>query len=141
MHKLDYQKEESPWQNKEPSSSGPIRPRAQIPVTGATVAVTHPSAGGKHLLVALRVTDESGHTQPVTLPTPPAAESEHPGTAAPYTLCDLWVEHPDFQMLHMENVQIFSGVETLQDAELLPLPEFPEQRDMTRIVHLTSQPL
>ena len=50
--------------------------RAQIPVTGATVAVTHPSAGGKHLLVALRVTDESGHTQPVTLPTPPAAESE-----------------------------------------------------------------
>lgn len=42
--------------------------RAQIPVTGATVAVTHPSAGGKHLLVALRVTDESGHTQPVTLP-------------------------------------------------------------------------
>ena len=36
--------------------------RAQIPVTGATVAVTHPSAGGKHLLVALRVTDESGHT-------------------------------------------------------------------------------
>ena len=99
--------------------------RAQIPVTGATVAVTHPSAGGKHLLVALRVTDESGHTQPVTLPTPPAAESEH----------------PDFQMLHVENVQIFSGVETLQDAELLPLPEFPEQRDMTRIVHLTSQPL
>ena len=115
--------------------------RAQIPVTGATVAVTHPSAGGKHLLVALRVTDESGHTQPVTLPTPPAAESEHPGTAAPYTLCDLWVEHPDFQMLHVENDQIFSGVETLQDAELLPLPEFPEQRDMTRIVHLTSQPL
>lgn len=51
------------------------------------------------------------------------------------------MEHPDFQMLHMENVQIFSGVETLQDAELLPLPEFPEQRDMTRIVHLTSQPL
>ena len=72
---------------------------------------------------------------------PPAAGSTHPGPEHPYATCDIQVEHPDFQMLRVENVQIFSGVETLQDAELIPLPEHPDPADMTSTVAVTPQPL
>ena len=33
--------------------------RAQLPVPGATVAVTQRAGGGRHTLLALRVTDEN----------------------------------------------------------------------------------
>lgn len=115
--------------------------RAQIPVPGATAAVTRPTAQGKHQLVALRVTDESGLIQPLPFPAPPPGQSERPGGKQPFALCDVWVEHPAFQMLHVEQVQVFPGVETRQDAELLPLPEHPDRQDMTSVVAVTPQPL
>ena len=51
------------------------------------------------------------------------------------------MEHPDYRLLHVENVQLFPGVETRQDAELMPLPEYPEEGDMTVVVDVTPQPL
>ena len=38
-------------------------------------------------------------------------------------MCDVWAEHPGYAMLLVEGVQIFQGVETLQDMELSPLSE------------------
>lgn len=115
--------------------------RAQIPVPGATAAVTRPAGEGRHQLVAIRVTDESGLIQPISLPAPSPSQSEGPGNAQPFALCDVWIEHPEFQMLHVENVQVFPNVETRQNAELLPLPEYPDQQDMTSMVEITPQPL
>ena len=115
--------------------------RAQIPVPGATAAVTRPTGEGRHQLVALRVTDESGLIEPIPFPAPPPGQSERPGGGQPFALCDVWVEHPDFQMLHVADVQVFAGVETRQEAELLPLPEHPDRRDMTSAVTITPQPL
>ena len=37
--------------------------RAQLPVPGATVAVTQRAGGGRHTPLALRVTDENGRTR------------------------------------------------------------------------------
>ena len=59
----------------------------------------------------------------------------------PFAVCDIWVEHTGYRMLHVEGVQIFPGVETRQDAELLPLPEHPTAGDMTTVVDVTPQPL
>ena len=42
--------------------------RAQIPIPGAAAAVTRPAGQGRHQLVALRITDENGLTEPVPLP-------------------------------------------------------------------------
>ena len=39
--------------------------RAQLPVPGATVAVTQKSGGGRHTLLAVRTTDENGRIAPV----------------------------------------------------------------------------
>lgn len=97
--------------------------RAQIPVSGATVAFTQRGTEGHHNLLAVRVTDENGRTAPVQVSTPDAAASESPGTADPFAVCDIWAESPGYELLVVENVQVFPGTETLQELELIPLPE------------------
>ena len=98
--------------------------QAQIPVEGTTVAVTGREQEGKRELISLQVTDSSGTIRPVRIPTPAAIDSTQPdppeGTV-PFASCDVWAEHPGFAALRMEGVQVFSGVETLQNMELVPL--------------------
>lgn len=38
-------------------------------------------------------------------------------------VCDVWAEYPGYAMLLVEGVQIFDGVDTLQEMELAPLSE------------------
>ena len=97
--------------------------RAQIPVAGATVAFTQRGTEGRHVLLAVRTTDGSGRTAPVQVATPNASASENPGTAEPFAVCDIWAESPGYELLVVENVQIFPGTQTLQELELIPLPE------------------
>ena len=97
--------------------------QAQIPVAGATVAFTHRGTEGHHTLLALRVTDANGRTAPVQVDTPNASASESPGTVTPFAVCDIWAESPGYELLVVENVQIFAGTQTLQELELIPLPE------------------
>ena len=97
--------------------------RAQIPVIGATVAFTQRGTEGRHALLALRVTDANGRTAPVRVGTPDPSASESPGTVEPFAVCDIWAESPGYELLVAENVQIFAGTQTLQELELIPLPE------------------
>ena len=97
--------------------------QAQIPVAGATVAFTQRGTEGHHTLLALRVTDANGRIAPVQVDTPDASASESPGTVTPFAVCDIWAESPGYELLVVENVQIFAGTQTLQELELIPLPE------------------
>jgi len=101
--------------------------QAQIPLEGATVVVTAPGAEGKYKLLSIQSTDSSGRIQTITIDAPALGESTSPGglpgDGAPFALCDVWAELPGYAMLQMENVQIFPGVETVQDMELIPLPD------------------
>lgn len=115
--------------------------RAQIPVVGATVAVTHSTKNGKHELLYLRETDENGRTPQLPMPAPPTAESLTPGEARPFSICDILVEHIAYELVHIENVQIFSGVVTEQNIELIPLPEQAQPAELSQTVNITPQPL
>lgn len=97
--------------------------QAQIPVVGATVAFTQRGREGRHTLLAVRVTDKNGRTAPVQVSTPDAGASESPGTSDPFAVCDIWAESPGYELLVVENVQIFPDTQTLQELELIPLPE------------------
>ena len=79
--------------------------RAQLPVPGATVAVTQRAGGGRHTLLALRVTV------------------------------------PGYEMLLVENVQVFPNTETLQELELIPLPEQTSSSTRGEIVDIPPQDL
>ena len=98
--------------------------QAELPLEGATVVVTQQNRDGKYRLLSVQATDSSGLIEPVEIPTPALGESTHPGAVLPpFAVCDVWAEHPGFAMLLVEGVQIFDGVETLQDMELEPLTE------------------
>ena len=84
------------------------------------VAILRPRAGGKLELVALRVTDESGKTAPVRLATPDLDQGTSPG-GMPYSLVTLWAEAPGYGYQVVEGVEIYPGVETVQELELVPL--------------------
>ena len=101
--------------------------QAQIPLEGATVVVASPGEEGKLKLLSIQNTDSSGMIRPVTIDTPALGESTSPdglpGDGAAFALCSVWAEQPGYAMLQVENVQIFPGVETVQDMELVPLPD------------------
>ena len=116
--------------------------QAEIPITGATVAVTRPDGtAGKRKLMFLRTTMESGETEVMTIPSPPRWESQAPMEQTPYAVCDIWVEHPDYVPALIENAQIFSGVETVQNVQLLPLAEWAKGTDELDVSNVTGQAL
>ncbi len=101
--------------------------QAQIPLEGATVVVAAPGKEGKWKLLSIQNTDSSGKIKTITLNTPALGESTSPGglpgDGAPFALCNLWAEQPGYAMLQVEHVQVFPGVETVQNMELIPLPQ------------------
>ena len=101
--------------------------QAQIPLEGATVVAAAPGEEGKWKLLSIQCTNSSGQISTIQINTPVLAESTSPnglpGNGAPFALCDVWAEQPGYAMLQIENVQIFPGVETMQDMELIPLPQ------------------
>lgn len=98
---------------------------AQLPLEGATVVVTTRNSNGKFDLVSLQKTDRSGLTEVVEFNTPDSQDSTAQNTTgqSPFIQCDVWAEHPGFMVMRVEGVQIFPGVVTRQDMELIPLGE------------------
>jgi len=97
--------------------------RAELPVQDASVVVIRRLPSGRYDLLSIQSTDSSGMIQPIEIRTPPLLESTEPNNIpeTPFTQCDIWAEHPSFAMLLVEGVQIFPGVETIQNMELSPL--------------------
>lgn len=115
--------------------------RAQIPVVEATVAVSQRQTSQKHILLAVRITDENGEITPIEVPLPPAQKSEEQRVVTPFTTVDVWVEHPEYQQEIVEDVQVFPGVNSLQEVELIPLAEHEIPRNSYNVIHVTPQQL
>lgn len=116
------------------------RSDAQIPIVGAAVSVTQTAAQGAHLLAA-RLTDRSGRVGPIELSAPARGDSLSPGKATPFAAVDITAGYPGYERVLVENVQIFSGVETQQNLELLPLGSRPDAFDLTEVFDISAQPL
>jgi len=106
---------------------------AQLPLEGATVVVTARTENGKFDLISLQKTDRSGLTAPIEINTPDSRDSTAQNTTGqvPFRSCDVWAEHPGFAVMRVDGVQIFPGVVTRQDMELLPLGE--GEHDLGRV--------
>lgn len=63
------------------------------------------------------------------------------GQSPPSAVCDIWVEVPGYEMLLVENVQVFPNTETLQELELIPLPEQTSSSTRGEIVDIPPQDL
>ena len=115
--------------------------RAQLPIQGATVLVSQPDGQGRHQLLSVLITDESGVAGPIPLPAPDAALSQSPGSPLPFFSYSLVVEHPGYQVALFQDLQIFSGVETTQSVPLIPLSIPQQSSPEQQLTQVTPQPL
>lgn len=98
--------------------------RGQLPVEDAAISIVRHGSQGKQQLLSIQTSDPSGNTLPVVVETPSTQSSQSPGAQElPFAQCDIWVECVGYQLLLIQNVQIFPGITTFQDLPLIPLPE------------------
>ena len=113
---------------------------AQLPVVGATVSVTEQGENGARL-IATRITDRSGRTTPIKISTPNRSESLTPGQAVPFTKVNITVEKVGFDRVLIENAQLFAGITSELNVDMLPRGENPDSFNMTELVDVTQQEL
>lgn len=97
--------------------------RGQLPIEDAAVSIIQHSEDGQGHLINVQTSDSSGNTQPTILETPALQNSLSSGQETPFASCDIWAEHPGYQLLLVQNVQIFPGVISIQDLPMIPLAE------------------
>lgn len=88
-----------------------------LPIAGARVTVW---AQDESEPTATLITDRSGNTEVLALPTPRAAASLSPGSGGAYAVYRLTVESEGYYRQENEGVPIFDGVLSLQNAALIP---------------------
>ena len=116
--------------------------RAQLPVEGATVVVTQKTPNGKHRVLSLQETNRNGRIQTVIVATPDTEQSTTPnGSREPFAQCDIWVEHEGYEVMLIEDAQIFPGEVSLQQVELFPLVRGEAWTERTEVRDIPAQNL
>lgn len=96
---------------------------AQIPIKDVAVTITATDGTA----IAMRLTDRSGIIAPIPIPVPDKSESESPNPdEKPYTSVNLYAQRSGFEQIEASDIQIFAGITTIQNLEMIPLAEFPD---------------
>ncbi len=113
---------------------------ANIPVENATVVVRLQDSPSE--LLAVLLTDESGQTPVLQVETQDRALGQTPeGTVEPWTGLSVHVEHPEYEQVQLNGIQVFPGILTVQNVQLLPLRRFDPQLDQQQQFDFTPQPI
>lgn len=113
---------------------------ARIPIEGATVIVRRQDAPND--LLGIRITDESGQTDPLVIAARDVALGQTPESAVkPWVGCIAYVEHPEFERVLLYGIQIFPNITTVQNVQLIPLQELDLSLNQEQRLDFTPQPL
>lgn len=113
---------------------------ARIPVEGSSVLFRPQDAPG--VLLGFRRTDQSGITTPLSVSTADISYSQSPSPGEqPWTGINLRVEHPLFERVLLEGVQIFPGITTIQSVSLIPLNALDPEQSGELEERFTPQPI
>ena len=108
-------------------------------VEGAVVAVTA-VVDGKRLILASGVTDASGVSPKFELPVPDIVHSQAPDPdERPYNLYDVSVSADGFFRARSVDVPVFSGITSVQNFNLIPLPLMMNSDDET-VTYYNAEP-
>ena len=125
------------------SATGYIQARAyasnaQIPIKDVAVTVT----SGDGTVIAMRLTDRSGLTSVIPLPVPDLAESQQPNPGeSPFAVVNLYAWKRGYESIESENLQVFPGITTTLNLEMIPLSELPNAFDQIEIFNTPPQNL
>lgn len=112
--------------------------KALLPLPGVAVVVTAIDGTA----IAMRTTDRSGLITPIEVPVPELSAGQTPNTGQiPFTSVNLYARLPRFEQIEIENLQVFPGTTTIQNLEMIPLSEFPNQFDQSEIFPTPPQNL
>lgn len=94
-------------------------------------------------MIAFRLTNRNGQLDtPISITVPDKSESESPNPPErPYGIINLYARAEDYELIHVEDVQIFANTQTDQYLALIPLSEFPESYNREETFITTPQPL
>lgn len=115
--------------------------QAQLPISGATVIISSRAEDNRHNVYSIQATNSSGSTKPFQLAAPDVSLGESPDGGVPFSDYSLVVEHPEYYLATFEKLQVFPGVETVQNVPLTPLPQPSTGEDSAEPVVVTPQPL
>ncbi len=111
---------------------------AQLPLENVAIAVT--STDGT--AIALRLTDRSGQIAPIAVPVPDLAQSQSPDPGEkPFTSVNLYAHLKGYEQIESENLQVFADTTTLQNLEMIPLAELPQNWSQNVIFNTPPQNL
>ena len=111
---------------------------AQYPLRNVAITITSQDGTA----IAMRLTDRSGKITPIPIPVPDKAESQSPDPSErPYAVVNLYARLKGFEQTEAENLQVFAGITTIQNLEMIPLSEFPDQWDQMIIFDTPPQNL
>ena len=99
--------------------------------------------------VAILITDPNGAVianglldAPIPITVPDRSESLQPSAGSvPFTKINLYARLEGYEEIEAENVQLFADTITVQNLEMIPLSEFPENRNLVEIFDTPEQNL
>lgn len=111
---------------------------AQIPLQGVAISVTAPDGTA----IAMDITDRSGRIDPISIPVPDLAASQSPDTGEiPFAVFSIHARLQGYEQITAENIQVFAGITTDQELEMVPLSELPSAWDRTELFDTPPQNL
>ena len=111
---------------------------AKLPVKDVAISITATDGTA----IAMALTDRNGQIKQIPIPVPDreASLSPNPGER-PFTSVNLFARARGYEQAEYENLQIFPGIITNQNVELIPLSELPGAWNQTAIFDTPPQNL
>ncbi|MBE6949919.1 MAG: spore cortex-lytic protein [Ruminococcaceae bacterium] len=111
--------------------------RARLPVEDVAVSVVDDQGR----LLGLRTTDSSGLTTPIRLEVPDLRESQSPGNGKPFVTVNLYARAENYEQVLARGIQVFADTTTMQELQLVPLPELPGSWNQVEVFDTPPQNL
>lgn len=101
--------------------------RRALPIAAACVSVLGRNEDGSRTLKAFRRTGLNGYTSTMKFETPDeSASTDAASEEKSFTSLDVMADSPGFYSVYVEGVQIFPNQDSLQEIEMIPLPEITQ---------------
>lgn len=114
--------------------------RAEIPLEGATVSITI-DGDNSAVLGGVRVTNRDGLIDKVVVDTPPSVNSTEPFQGRGFAIFNIRVEHENYYTVLVRDAQVFPNITTIQNVEMIPLPENAPQNERLKTIVVPAQNL
>jgi hypothetical protein len=111
---------------------------AQLPLEDVAIAITDEN----NTVIAMRLTNRNGLTEQVPISVPNSSAGLTPDTGIiPYTKVNLYARREGFEQIENLNLQVFPGLVTRINLEMIPLAELPFNWDKANVYQTPSQNL